>query len=58
MFNDKCLDINKQPEFAITAHYIETENVKLCLNLLGCIEYDERHISVNLYTFLKYEMSK
>lgn len=37
---------------AITAHFIDTENHKLCTAMLGCIEFEERHTSENLKNFL------
>ncbi|XP_026747001.1 zinc finger BED domain-containing protein 1-like [Trichoplusia ni] len=46
---------NNQSYLAVTAHYIlsTSETTKLHSNLLGCVEYNERHTSENLTEFLK-----
>ncbi|CAG5000612.1 unnamed protein product [Parnassius apollo] len=38
---------------AITAHFIDTEINKLCTVMIGCIEFEERHTSENLKSFLE-----
>lgn len=38
---------------AITAHFIDTEMHKLCTVMIGCIEYEERHTSINIKSFLE-----
>lgn len=46
---------NNQSYLAVTAHYIlsTSEATKLHSNLLGCVEFNERHTSENLTEFLK-----
>lgn len=38
---------------AITAHFIDTDTHKLCTVMIGCIEFEERHTSLNLKSFLE-----
>ncbi|CAK1596301.1 unnamed protein product [Parnassius mnemosyne] len=46
---------NNDRYLAITAHYVvsTSDDTKLHSNLLGCVEYNERHTSENLTEFLK-----
>lgn len=55
---DGWTSINNQSFIAVTAHYIDTERVKLCSNLLGCLEYNDSHTGANLCQFLRDEMLK
>lgn len=55
---DAWTSINNSSFIAVTAHYIDVKNAKLCSNLLGCIEFGERHTSVNICNFLKEQISK
>lgn len=54
---DGWTSINNQSFLAITAHYLD-DNTSLCSNLLGCVEFSERHTSENLASFLKAEVQK
>lgn len=47
---------NNESFIGVTAHYIDPEAGKMCANLLGCIEFDDSHTSMNLCHFLKNEL--
>lgn len=62
--NAVCLTIdgwtsdNNDSYLAVTAHYVVSslEDTKLQSNLLGCVEYNERHTSENLRVFKKHNV--
>ncbi|XP_026471364.1 zinc finger BED domain-containing protein 1-like [Ctenocephalides felis] len=54
---DAWTSITNDSYMAITAHYMG-ENGNLCVNLLCCVQYNERHTSINVSNFLRNELNK
>ncbi|XP_026465836.1 zinc finger BED domain-containing protein 1-like, partial [Ctenocephalides felis] len=54
---DAWTSITNDSYMAITAHYMG-ENGNLCVNLLCCVQYNERHTSINVSSFLRNELNK
>lgn len=49
---------NNESFVGVTAHYIDPDTSQLRSNLLGCIEYGERHTAVNLHEFLREQFNE
>lgn len=55
---DGWTSVNNDSFIAVTVHYIDPAETKIKSNLLGCVEYNERHTSANLTAFLRDNMAE